>query len=97
MRKRIEKACEACIRAKTKCDDDRPCKVSLNSYAICVCNSLSQAFSNIASCLAHGDGDVVSPDECRYLRVSNKVFRKQLRVSIMYTTSFVQTYAQASI
>ncbi|KAK6443024.1 hypothetical protein LTR95_000738 [Oleoguttula sp. CCFEE 5521] len=26
MRKRIEKACEACIRAKTKCDDDRPCK-----------------------------------------------------------------------
>ena len=40
MRKRIEKACEACIRAKTKCDDDRPCKVSLGCKVVSMSRSL---------------------------------------------------------
>lgn len=30
VRRRTEKACQACIKSKTKCDEDRPCKVSLS-------------------------------------------------------------------
>lgn len=35
-RKRTPRACEACIKAKTKCDDDRPCKRCKSRDMTCV-------------------------------------------------------------
>jgi hypothetical protein len=29
VRRRTEKACQACIRSKTKCEEERPCKVGI--------------------------------------------------------------------
>ena len=35
IRRRTEKACQACIRSKTKCEEERPCKVSVVCGPVC--------------------------------------------------------------